>query len=86
MMFSAPEQTLQNGKAFAASIMDKISLIPYLHSQQSGKRSVGVTPLAFGFFLIMDYRTTHRTVYVNMTAHSLIIFSTSNHKSQLFYW
>ena len=53
MMFSAPEQTWQNGKAFAESIMGNISLILSLHSQQSGKRSFRVSSLAFGFSLIM---------------------------------
>ncbi len=66
MMFSAPEQTWQNGKAFAASIMDKIIHIPYLHSQQSGKRSFRVSSLAFGFSLIMTIAPSMG--HVNMIA------------------
>jgi hypothetical protein len=66
MMFSAPEQTWQNGKAFAASFMDKISLIPSLPSQQSDRRSVGVSPLAFGFSQIMTIAPSMG--HVNMIA------------------
>ncbi len=84
MMFSAPEQTWQNGKAFAASFMANISLIPSLHSQQSGKRSFRVSPLAFGFSLIMTIAPSMG--HVNMIARELIIFCTDSHKSQLFYW